>query len=626
MSSSLVSLQSPGFRIRGHALPPSPQDAARPDVRLARAEVLRWMTSPIVRTDAPPPRLNQILADTDDLRVLGLAKRSMQLEDLSTHLETLLSVEDEETVLSFLASPAADWIVMHRRDAGANLVRSQLLERLRAHATRRGEIWNPLLDIAINLPLNRFAHGYSRSQEHLRLWPASSDLLSPADSIEEWIGQARPLIRAIGPDALLEALAAANVTSLAHWAPFFARYTPTVTANVVALFERHREAYRILLERDDLSPLDWQQLVLEILSARGRTLQRDAKARELPPLQTFLTSARLRSNHGRRDEVADQTTLEAVIQHGIKHGGGLPPAVSAMALDILSTRTPLIGTASQALWVLAQDQTTPVERLEPELGRSVEGLDYDRRLERAQILMSHHPLVEQHLTYFRTVLFDPKACGVTTKESEGSHRNPFREEGEYGFRTLTRGVYTASRQPHPALIADVAKRLLEARPPRSGYKPERALDWIAELVNHPGATPETWQIIAEGCDHLDVRLTLAKHPRASQVEGVRSVLLRQRRTDILNALLSHPMPREEFLLICKRLVATDPEALLGKMERAELPYPVPRNIFGPILKSGNKDLILRAMRVMGESTDLDPTYDRMTKAKALEARRRAAGA
>lgn len=627
MTPPLVSLQSPGFRIRGHALTPSPQDAARPDVRLARAEVLRWMTSPVVRTDTSPSRLGSFLSETDDLVAMSMANRTMRLEDLSAHLDTLLSVGDEETVLSFLASPAADWIVHHRRDDTATLVRSQLLVRLRSHAATRGEIWNPLIDAAINLPLTRFAQGYSRSHEQLRLWSAAAATVSPTDpteSVEGWIQQALPVLLAAGPDALLDALAAAHVTSLAQWAPFFARHTPVVTPKVTALLERHREAYSVLLERDDLPPQQWQHLVTEVLTSRGRAQQRRASTpHDRPPLHTFLTSARIRSHHGRRDEVADQTTPDAVIQHAIKHGNGVPTEVRTTALEILSARSPLVGTASQALWVLAQDPHTPAEQLEPELGKSAQGIDYDRRLERAYVLMGHHPLVEQHLEYFRTVLFDPRAAGASTTEPASSHRNPFREEGEYGHRTLTRGAYTGSRQPHPALIAEVATRLLEARPPRTGQKPERPIEWLADLVDHPGATPETWQILAEGCDHLDVRLALAKHPRASQIDGVRSVLLRQRRSDILNALLSHPMPREEFLLICKRYVATEPEGLLAKMERGELPYPVPRNIFGPILKSGNKDLILRAMRVMGESTDLDPTYDRMTKAKALEARRRA---
>jgi len=307
--------------------------------------------------------------------------------------------------------------------------------------------------------------------------------------------------------------------------------------------------------------------------------------------------------------------LERLIHRTIAECGGLPHALRNICIapvELARGYTPATSAGQPddlRLRLLAWDSNTTIEEITAWAPPFADA-SYSNRLANARLLMTHPSATSRHAVQIEQVLTDPPGSGYRQKQY---YENETLEGKSFSAKRLASISLSSSQKIMPDIMRVLTSQVLTGVGV-SNTTPD--LQLIQRLIGHPSATIETWTQVALTSDAPQVRLALAQHPHARRVPEVRSILLRQRRTEVLEELM-RDASEVEFLLLWKRLASVAPSRALDLLQLKALPFPVPRAGLGPILKTGKKDLILRATGLMKDLVETTPDFFSVTRAIAL---------
>jgi len=341
-----------------------------------------------------------------------------------------------------------------------------------------------------------------------------------------------------------------------------------------------------LLARTDLTPDDWRAILSTSLGL-------------IEPLAGQATLANVRLT----------PELESFVHRTIAVCGGLPDDVRAAChlpsphhMDPSSTGV----ITDMRPRLLAWDPATPIGEIDTWL---TAGSTYSTRLGGARLLMTHPTAAAAYAQEIKALLTDPKGSGY--------HQTTFRDEstaeGKLAPSRLASSSLRSSQKIQPAVMQVITSQIINSLGDRGAAAD---VELVSRALQHPSATDETWTQIAIGCDYPSIRTELAAHPLAKRVPAVRAVLLRQRRPEVLVSLMADAS-EIEFFLLWNKLATASPHRAVELLEQNALPFPVPRAGFAPILKSGHRDLILRATGLMSKLVETPEGFGSITRAVAL---------
>jgi len=522
-------------------------------------------------------------------------------EALVDALTTLITHNDEPSTIRFFTSFGLDRLL----SCSASL-RVDVLRALTTQASSRQEIWTPVLSVITHWETGDLRSHYGATTQQQVFWPIASQ--GGTGSVEAWLDQAQKWIRSKGTEYVLKTLAESGL-SLEPWTKVLAQHAPTMTPNLVRLLELHPYHYPELLARTDFAAQDWHIL----LETHLRTLGTGSSTAPTPGTSLdglFYWRYQHLAGHS-----SGRHSPQEIQRRALSAAGGMSSSLRLrleQAIQSAAAPTTKDPYPTLAEVLLAEDQTTPPERFATWIDSQP---DYGTKLHYARLLSGHHAYAMQSEVMLTSLLLDPAASGVVAPvpvKNQYSH-NPLGEHGELYRTKLIQQALQTQAMPE-SILRKIAEVAIQPEP----HNRQRNADLIIRVIESAAATPVIWAFIAANVDMLPVRVALASHPQAAKVTEVRAVLLRQRKADVLRPLMA-TASQEEFLLIWKRMVEGDPAAALTLLESGGLPYAVPRTGIAPILKSGDKELILRATKIMSALGDVDERYATMTRADALKA-------
>lgn len=426
------------------------------------------------------------------------------------------------------------------------------LERARA----RGEIWNPVLHTLLGAPRPGYKYGVASTWSEPQvarlaaLLPDAPQLPSPA----QWTAGAAGWMRRTPSDVVLDALAPYPI---GPWQAVLAAAAAPVTPRLVAALGENHEALCALVTRPALSPAD-AAIVLE--SRLGpdpdAVLRAVADAARLPDL--FELYHRVGQRFGRLPEATTARLLAAVAAGRAGPGGG-----AATVAEVLR----------------AADPTTPPA----ELAGLLETPTDDAGI---AFLGGHAAFMAAHQADWIARVTRPRPNGggvpVTLAQRVLAINQPYYSRTE------------PLRHVVPSVLQLVAVEV--SQPDALG---RRNSEHLVRVIQHPSATPEVLRAVADQSDLDPVRRALAESPVARQVPEIRAMLLRARRTEIVEPLLRTATPTE-FPALWTRLLREAPDRALDLLERGDLPpgaRPARASLAGA-LAGASRETRLRILRLM----------------------------